>query len=240
MLIAVINKSTLVKNSDVDLMCQAIQIQADLHFLPAWNMKAATIKFYADPTKVPGYSWKIYMIDSDTSVPDALGYHQEENSGQIDGYIMCAPVLSNGGAVLKYDPKKPGSYTVSGTLSHEILEVIWDRYANSFSDNGGVSFCNEVCDAVEMISYGISVGGTEVSVSDFVFPSFFNPDATYPMNAPFNYLNTLRKPFTILAGGYAITRTGGPGTETQTFGEAMPEWRRVQKSSSFSRKNRRK
>ena len=66
MLIAVINESTLVSNSDVEIMTQAIQIQLDLHVLPAWNMKAGTIKFYADPKKVPGYAWVVSMLDNST------------------------------------------------------------------------------------------------------------------------------------------------------------------------------
>jgi len=35
MLIAVINESTMVTNDQVNTMCQAIQIQLDLHFAPA-------------------------------------------------------------------------------------------------------------------------------------------------------------------------------------------------------------
>lgn len=235
MLIAITNQSTLVKNADVATMCAAIQIQLDLHVLPAFNLKSGTIKFYADKSQIPGYAWTIYVIDNDAQVAGALGYHQEESDDKIDGYIMCQPVLSNGGSVLSYNPSNPGQYTVSGTLSHEVIETIGDRYTNCYFDNGNVSWCGELCDPVEQIGYGINVNGINVSVSDFVFPAFFNPYASLALNAPFNYLNTLKAPFTMLAGGYSIQRTGGPGTEQQVFGEAMPQWRREMKAASFSR-----
>lgn len=237
MLIAVVNRSSMVVNSDVQLMCEAIQIQLNLHVLPAWNLKSGTVQFYADEKKVPTWAWVIYIIDNDAQVAGALGYHEEVND-KIDGYIMCQPVLSNGGAVLAFDKSNPGQYTVSGTLSHEVIEAVGDRYTNCFYDNGSVSWCGELCDPVEQIGYGITVNGKEVAVSDFVFPAFFNPLARLPQNAPLNYLNTLTQPFTMLAGGYSIQRTGGPGTETQVFGKEMPHWRKEMKKAEFSRAGR--
>ncbi len=239
MLIAVVNKSSLVSDADVSLMCRAIQKQLDLNFLPAWNLKAATIKFYPSTVTAPGYAWVVNMIDDDTSVPDALGFHSETTGDRIEAFIMCKPVLSNGGVALEFDPSNPGRYSVSATLSHEVLEMIMDRFTNTFCDNGNTSWCQEMCDPVEQIGYGIMVDGINVAVSDFVFPSFFNQYATLAANAPFNYLNTLKAPFTILAGGYAIQRTGGAGTETQVFGEAMPMWRREMKMKKFARAGRR-
>jgi hypothetical protein len=234
MLIAVINESTLVSNADCQTMCAAIQEQMNLHVAPAWNSKPATIIFYADKTKVPGYAWVVNMIDNDAQVQGALGFH-EEVSDKVVAYIMAQPILSNGGTVLNFDSKNPGAYTVSGTLSHEIIEMFGDRYTNCYFDNGNVSWCAELCDPVEQIGYGIMVDGKNVSVSDFCFPSFFNPSATLALNAPFNYLNTVKVPFSILPGGYAIQRTGGPGTETQITGELMPQWRKDIKQSEFSR-----
>lgn len=237
MLIAVINQSTLVTNAQVNTMCQAIQIQLDLHFMPAWNLKNGTVKFYADAAQVPGYSWTIYVIDTDAQVAGALGFHQEVGD-KVNGYIMCQPILSNGGSVLAFDASNPGAYTVSGTLSHEVLESINDRFTNTFCDNGATSWCMEMCDPCEQIGYAIEVDGYSVSVSDFCFPSFFNPQAT-ATNAPFNYLKSFTGPFQILNGGYAIQRTGGPGTETQVFGKAMPQWRQDTKKKAFSRGGRR-
>src|ERR1700676_443995 len=109
MLIGVLNNSTLVSNAQIETMVAAIQIQLDLHVLPAWNLKTATIKFYADPAQVPGYAWVVSIIDTDAQVSGALGFHEETND-KIDAYIMCQPILSNGGAVMAFDPSNPSQY----------------------------------------------------------------------------------------------------------------------------------
>ena len=238
MLIAVLNQSKLVQNADVNTMCQAIQIQLDLHFMPAWDLKNATVKFYAEASQVPGYAWIISLIDNDTNVPGALGYHQESGD-KVSGFIMAEPILSNGGALMVFDAANPGQYTVSATLSHEVLEAVCDRFTNSYCDNGGISWALEVADPVEQIGYPIEVNGVAISMSDFVFPNFFNPQATLSLNAPFNYLNTVKAPFSILEGGYAIQRAGGPGTEQQVFGRSVPQWRRDTKAKKTARAQRR-
>src|SRR5208283_2807362 len=102
MLIAVINQSTLVTNDQVNTMCQAIQIQLDLHVLPAWNMKAGTIKFYTNAATIPGYAWVVSMLDDSTQA-GALGYHSEDND-KVDAFIFAQPVLSNGGTALVFNP----------------------------------------------------------------------------------------------------------------------------------------
>lgn len=237
MQIAIVNKSTMVPDTDVGTMCQAIQAQLNLHVFPAWNIKNGTIKFYANSANVPGYAWTIFVIDNDSQVEGALGFHEESND-KITGFIMCQPILSNGGSIMKFDSSNPGQYTVSGTLSHEVIETVGDRFTNSYCDNGATSWCAELCDPVEQIGYGMMANGTNVSVSDFVFPNFFNPQANLSKNGPFNYLKSLQAPFTMLAGGYSIQRTGGPGTETQIFGEAMPLWRRDTKRAEMSRGGR--
>ena len=111
MLIAVVNQSTLVTNDEVNTMCKAIQVQLNLHVLPAWNMKAATIQFYASAAKVPGYAWIVNMLDNSTQA-GALGYHSLDND-KIDAFIFAAPVLQNGGAVMSYNPANPTQYLVS-------------------------------------------------------------------------------------------------------------------------------
>jgi hypothetical protein len=238
MLIAILNQSTLVSEAECQVMCQAIQIQINLHFAPAWNEKPIPIECYADKNKIPGYAWVIYLVDTDTSVPGALGFHQQENNGKVDGFILCQEILSNGGAVLAFDANNSSQYTISATLSHEVLETLQNRFTTKWADNGTTSWAFEICDPVEQVSYGILVDGVSVSVSDFCFPNFFNPDATLPVNGPFNYLKSLSTSFSMLSGGYSIQRTGGPGTETQVFGATMPPWRRSMKMKEFARGGR--
>lgn len=241
MLIAIINESTLVTNADIEMMTKAIQIQLSLHVLPAWNMKSGTVKFYSDKTKVPGYAWVVNILDNSTQA-GALGYHSEDND-QIDAFIFAQPILSNGGIILTFDPFNPQQYTVSATLSHEVCEMVGDRYANGFSQGpqltAGNLFAQELCDAVENDSYGININGVEVSVSNFVFPSYFNPEAKSPQNLPFDYLNKLSAPYTMDAGGYMIVATlnnEGQVTAEHFFSEEMPQWRRDYVKGDFYRR----
>lgn len=223
MLIAVVNESTMVSNADVATMCKAIQIQLDLHAFPAWNMKGGTITFYPDKSKVPGHSWMVHILDNPT-VAGALGYHSEDN-GKVDAFIFCQPVLSNGGVVL-YDPHNPQNVSVSSVLSHEVLEMVGDKFADFWADGPtitqGSEYALELCDPVEGDSYSIMVGTTHVSVSNFVFPSWFNQQASSD-NFPFDYLKKLTKPFSMTAGGYMIVRH--TGRVSQVFAEGMPEWK---------------
>ncbi len=237
MLIAVINESTLVTNDQVNLMCQAIQVQMDLHVLPAWNMKSGTCKFYADKNTVPGYAWVVSMLDNST-VAGALGYHSEDND-KVDGFIFAQPVLSNGGVVL-YDASNPQNVSVSSVLSHEVCEMIGDRFAAYWSDGPAITQGNEyaleLCDPVEGDSYAVNLNGTLVSVSNFIFPSWFNAQATTALNLPFDYLGKLTAPFTMTKGGYMIVRQSGQAQ--QVFGEAMPAWKKEMKMGEFSRNQR--
>lgn len=244
MLIAVINESTLVSNNDVDTMCKAIQTQLNLHVLPAWNMKAGSVKFYPDKTKVPGWAWVVSILD-DANVAGALGYHAEDND-VIDAFIFCKPVLDSGGVVL-YDSNNPQNVSVSSVLSHEVCEMVGDRFAGFWSDGPQITaqdgytyseYALELCDPVEGDSYSVlvNVNGTNVpvSLSNFVFPSWFNPEAKTPQNLPFDYLNKLTAPFTMTKGGYLIVRQSG--NTTQVFGERMKEWRKEQIKSEWYRR----
>jgi hypothetical protein len=239
MLIAVINESTMVSDAQVQTMCQAIQIQLNLHLLPAWNMKAATITFYADKTKVPGYAWVVNMLDNSTQA-GALGYHSLDND-QVDAFIFAAPVLQNGGAIMVYDPSNPGQYLVSATLSHEVCEMIGDRFTNGFAvgPNGSTLYCQELCDPVEDGTYAITVAGQAIGVSNFLFESWFNAEAKSPQNLPFDYMNKLTAPFTMTSGGYIIEATFSNETQItaqKKFGDKMPRWRKDYVNGEFYRR----
>lgn len=236
--IAILNKTKSVNDAQLTTIAEALSAQLKLHVEPAWGLTGNSVSFYADEKKVPGHAWVLNVIEDDTQVEGALGYH-EEVSDKIVAYVMTQPILSNGGKIMDFDPASPGAYTVSGTISHEVIEMLGDRFTNSYCDYGDTSFCQELCDSCEEIGYGYKTkNGTNVALSDFTFPAYWNPQSTMA-NAPFNYLNTMTAPFTILAGGYSIERKGGPGTEQQIFGEAMPQWRRECKQKSFSRGGRR-
>jgi hypothetical protein len=232
MLISVINQSKGVLDDELDIICKTIQIQLTRDVSPAWEILSPTITFNSkDP-----HAYTIYVIDNDSQELQALGFHLEESNDTIDGYVMCEPILDNGGTVMLFDSSNPGKYTISGTLSHEVIELVFDRFTNIYYDNSnGISWCGELCDPVEQIGYGIEVGNINVSVSDFLLPNFWDPHST----SKWNFLNSLHGPFTILDGGYAVQRNNGPGSEQQVFGHAMPQWRKDMKMGKFARMNKR-
>jgi hypothetical protein len=204
-------------------------------------MKSGTIKFYADKTKVPGYAWVVNMLDNSTQA-GALGYHSEDNN-LIDAFIFAGPVLQTGGVAL-YDAHNPQNVSVASVLSHEVCEMVGDRFAGFWSDGPDVKasdgktyneYALELCDPVEGDSYVITVGTLKVpvSVSNFVFPSWFNTEAT-DLNKPFDYLGKLTKPFSMSPGGYLIVRQSG--NYQQIFGEKVRPERQLQVKSEWYRR----
>jgi hypothetical protein len=239
MLIAIINDSTLINNTDMVKMTGAVGKQNAWHTAPAWNQKPATISFYADKTKVPAHAWVVSMLDNSTQA-GALGYHSEDND-VIDAFIFAKPVLDNGGVVL-HDPKNNQNLSVASVLSHEVCEMFGDPFANFWADGPtiaqGSEYALELCDAVEGDSYDITLTtGELVSVSNFILPQWFNQEAT-SKDAPFDYLKKLSRPFSMTPGGYLIVAQGG--TVSQVFGERMPMWKQEQKKNAFSRNQKKR
>ena len=70
-----------------------------------------------------------------------------------------------------------------------------------------------------------------MSVSDFVYPDWFNPFA--PARARFDHKRVLTKPFQIAPDGYVLRMTGGRARHT--FGRRYPRWRKDTKRSWGSR-----
>jgi hypothetical protein len=236
MLIAVINESTLVTNEDVRKMTGAIQKQMTWHVCPVWNSKSITVAFYADKTKVPAHAEVVSILDNSTQA-GALGYHSEDND-VVDAFIFVKPVLDNGGVILR-DPKNNQNVSVASVLSHEICEMFGDTFANGWSDGPtlkqGSAYAQELCDPVENDAYDITLndGVTLVSVSNFVLPQWFNPQAT-AKDAPFDYLGKLTKPFSMTKGGYMILMK--EGTVAQIFGEHVPQWKQDQVKAEWYRR----
>ena len=228
MLIAILNQSNgAVADADVATMEAAItrQIQA---VASAWNREAATVTFYSDAGAVPAGAYGVAIVPTIDGQPaGVVGYHAENW-----GLVAAQPILANAQTLT-------GDWSVSSTLSHEVLEMFIDPACNLWAVNGqGPAYSLEVCDPVEAPTYTDPVSGA--SVSNFVFPSWFDPQGT----APFDKLRQVTAPFTIAAGGYANYVRGGQFTNAaggyanyvhggqmqQQFGTTYPGWRKAMKS----------
>jgi hypothetical protein len=216
MLIAILNQSsgtTGVTDADVATMTAAIANQIQVDVAPAWDRAPATVTFYTDASTVPAGAYGVAIVNAIQDQPKGvLGYHAENW-----GVVATDPEFANGAQVLT------GDWSVSSTLSHEVLEMFIDPACNLWAVNGqGSAYSLEVCDPVEAPTY--TVNG--VSVSNFVTPSWFDP--LPPAGARFDNKGQVTAPFTIAAGGYANYVNGGQ--VKQQWGTKYPGWRKAMKT----------
>jgi len=206
MLIAILNQSsgatgvTGVTDADVATMTAAIASQIQTDVAPAWNRAPATVTFYNNAGAVPAGAYGVAIVNTIDDQPQGvLGYHTENW-----GMVATQPIFANGGQTLT------GDWSVSSTLSHEVLEMFIDPACNLWAANGqGSAYSLEVCDPVETPTD--TVNGVSVSAG-----------------ARFDKLGQVTAPFTIAAGGYANYVNGGQ--VKQQWGAKYPSWRKTMKS----------
>lgn len=227
--IIVINKSTVVRNADVQTMARACAAQINLHAAPAWGKTPIPVIYSSTPQDAAPGSWVIAILDNPDQA-NALGWHTESQGEVIFGRVFAKPVLDNGGAVFS------GALSISSVLSHEVVETFCDPNVNLWADSGrGYAIALEACDPVESDSYGITVETTTVQVSNFVTPRWFDPQARH--STGLDYLGKLSAPFTMTKGGYWVQEK--EGRVSQKFGETFPEWKKALKSVDTGRASRR-
>lgn len=227
MLIAILNQSTLVTNDQASAMTQAIATQVRMDAAPLWDRSPAAVIFYTDPKAVPKAAHGIAIVDTIKNQPQGvLGFHTEDPGGNLWGVVAAKPELDNGGQ------PTTGDWSVSSVLSHEVLEMYIDPNCNLWANNNaGKAYAFEVCDPVEAPTYDVN----GVSVSNFVTPAWFDPQAA--ATAQFDQLGLLHAAFGILKGGYVVYESAGK--EQQEFGDEFPDWRREMKSGPLARTRRR-
>jgi hypothetical protein len=218
MLIAILNQSsgpigvTGVTDADVATMTAAIATQIQVDVAPAWDRAPATVTFYNKASDVPAGAFGVAIVNTIDDQPSGvLGVHTADW-----GLVATQPEFANGAQVLT------GDWSVSSTLSHEVLEIFVDPACNLWADNGqGKAYSLEVCDPVEAPTYTVS----GVSVSNFVTPSWFDPLA--PSGAQFDKRGQVTAPFTMAAGGYVTYAKAGH--VQQDWGTTYPGWRQTMK-----------
>jgi len=197
------NCSKLLHDEDAALMTHACQLFVPM-FCQAWSLAPVSIMFVpstsSDCLPPPG-SWLFKLIEEARDVEGALAYHTEEND-KVDGYVMVKTILEDGGVPLYKDDK---TETVASALCHEIFEALGDRYCNGWVDDptGNKQFSLENCDPVQDGIVQVKVGDVTVGLSNFVLPSWFDPEL---VSGKVDYLGQLNHPFTISPGGYAVVR----------------------------------
>jgi hypothetical protein len=233
MLIAILNKSahfTGLPNL-VEAMAEAVQQQIQRHASVAWGRAAWAVQYFRDVTAVPKSASRLWLLDH-PDVAGALGYHDQDPHGYPYGKVFVDLILQNGGTEID------GPNSVSVTLSHEALEIYGDPIANRWAQMpNGTLIALELCDPVEGDSYPmkLSTGTSPVSVSNFVFPEYFDGK---PTSRRFDQLGKLAAPYSMDAGGYQILMDGGQ--VRSVFGAAFPAWKHGAKQFAGSRTARRR
>lgn len=205
--IAVINKSNKITDTDGSLMCKAVEQQINLHVGPVWNIRNLNIKYYKSDQSIPNKYWVVELKDCDD--PQTYGYHTEYDN-QIYAVICIDTILQNGGKIL-YDYLNPTNVTVSSVLSHEVCEMVIDSLATFWAEGTqipeGNLYALEICDPVQGDSYAISINNNKISLSNFIYPSWFNNLDSDKKEDKYDYLNKLSLPFTMTDGGYYIVKS---------------------------------
>lgn len=231
------SQPTVLPDTDAANIVEALNLQNN-DVVAAWGAaKQATHVLVANAAAAPAGAVLAYFLYN-ADVAGALGYHDVDPQGNPYIRVFVETILSNGGTTLT------GSLSVSVVAGHEADEEDVDPSctATATAANGDV-WALEVGDPVESSSYNVTLAdGSVIAVSDFVYPSFFDPQA----NAPFDQTGVVSAPFTLAQGGYAIINNqpvygyrAGSGRTTDLRAAGYPEWRWETKRFPRSRTARR-
>ena len=215
MIIAILNKSKRYVNNPnlLTQIASAVNIQLLQHVAPAWGINPWQCVFYPNENMVPPSAYRLWILD-DADQANALGYHDQDPNGVPYGRVFVNPIISNKGTDCSTNN------SVSVTISHEVCEIVGDPEVNAWRQmNNGKLTCQELCDAVEGDAYPINVNGTNIFVSNFLLPAWF--DMVPVKESKFDYLGKLKAPFTMTKGGYMIIMAGG--RVTNIFGSKLAE-----------------
>jgi hypothetical protein len=195
-LVAVVNKSTVLTDAEVENAMYAFKNAVHYQFRPIWNETCA-LYFYKD-VPVPPNAWQMAILD-DSDQAGALGYHDETSEGKPLAKIFA-----------KTDKDYGYSWTV--TFTHELFEMLADPYICLAAQSSNTEFYGyEVGDPVEADILGMWMKGADgqrtVLVSDFVTPAWFQPG----MPGPYDWMQHCSEPLQLLEGGYASIFVSGKG-----------------------------
>jgi hypothetical protein len=201
--IAITNESSVINDADMPLVLGALRHQVIYDFAPAWGV-SATLEAGEKSATLSPTKWGIVIAD-DSDQAGALGYHETTSAGMPQGFVFA-----------RTDKEDGLSWTV--TLSHELLEMLGDPYANLTAQlNNSELVAYETADAVEADDDGYDIGG--IQLSNFVLPRWFEPG----VDGPYDYRHLLDAPLTLRPGGYiAVAKATSRGLEWSQVTHGVP------------------
>jgi hypothetical protein len=197
------NNSTALTNNDMNIMITALNTLLPA-FCAAWAPGGQQWRCQAAPTTMKSVKTPYCVFMDKSDYAGALAYHTETNNVPF-GRVFVKTIMSYGGAI--HMGKTTRSPTVAQAFSHEIFEIIGNQNVNIWwQSSSGNLVPGEVCDAVQGNLIPIKVGTVTVGLSDYILPVWADPQAN---KGPYNYMNTLTRPFQIAKGGYTIVMRNG-------------------------------
>jgi hypothetical protein len=178
-------------------IAEAVNSQVNQEFAAEWGAQAS-IRVGANKKDIKPDELGYVFVPSLPKAPGASAYHDITKKGIP--FAICAVKT----CVDLYGPNG-----VSVDASHEILETAGDQGANSFAnDNKGLLHALEMCDAVEVQTYGKTCrDGTVVHVSNWLLRSWFIPGAS----KPHDYMSFAKLPGAVAPAGALQTAKGDGG-----------------------------
>jgi hypothetical protein len=178
-------------------IAEAVQNQVDQEFAAEWGAQA-TLRVGANAKDILPGEWAYGFVPELPDAPGASAYHDINGNGVP--FALCA--VTTCGSLL-------GSTGVSVDVSHEILETAGDEGANQFAnDNKGLMHAVEMCDAVEVQTYGKTCkDGTVVQVSNWLMRAWFIPGAA----GPYDYMTSAKLAGAVSPPGPLQTAAGHGG-----------------------------
>src|SRR5580692_1786926 len=157
-------------------IAEAVQNQVNQEFAAEWGAQA-TLRVGANANDIQPGEWAYGFVGSLPDAPGASAYHDINGTGVP--FALCAVTTCS---------SLFGPDGVSVDASHEILETAGDEGANQFAnDNKGLLHAVEMCDAVEIQTYGKTCkDGTVVQVSNWLLRAWFIPGSA----GPYDYMTS--------------------------------------------------
>src|SRR5256714_2079747 len=222
--VAVLNRSTVATDEEVEGITGALQQQADRDFAPAWGVRTSLTFLPKGVTDGWQGRWNVVVLDTSDEA-NALGYHDLPPDG-----------LPLGKCFAKTDQMVGAQLSV--TMSHELLEMLGDPDVNlQAADENGRIYAYETCDAVEADDIGYEIDG--VLVSDFVFPEWFVASLR-GHDVQFDQERKVSEPFELAPGGYIPVTDVWPPDWQQIQAQGEPAKDPLQRPRVGSRPERRR
>lgn len=217
--IAIKNLSTVISDSELAHALPAFQTQVSRDFASAYGIDAKLHIVNKGQALLPS-QWQLIVFD-DAEGAGYLGYHETSARGTPLGKVFAKTTMTYGGL-----------WTV--TFSHELLEMLLDPWINLTVADAATrrSYSYEACDAVEADELGYKING--IQVSDFVLPSYFEPDITLTKTHKRSFCGHVTKPFELASGGYASFLDWSTGEYSQV--DARKPEHHAGRGSRFARR----